>query len=178
MWKRILLACLAGLSVIIVISVCRGVNSFVHDIYTSNNPYLEISSYYNEGDSFKLKDIFRFEFAKAYIISDYSLTGTEINDKYDLDIKNIKLGVMSGTVQNENLVRIVFVDDNNNFIMDCCYNKSSEFIITDEEITVYPNTLFKISGYSYAVDTDSEASRVFICDVLNLKEGDRLRSQN
>ena len=172
---KLMLLVLVAIFVIAAIFLYKCVNNSVRDTYTSNNPYLEISTNYKQGDIFKFKDIFRFKFSKAYIISDYSLTVNEINEKYCLNIKNIKLGTRLDATQNKNLRRIVFVDSNNNYIMDSSYDTSSEFVITEEEITVYPDTRIRISGYIHIDNTDSESDSVIICDVLDISEKDRLK---
>lgn len=175
MLPKILLLLLIGAIVIAAIFLYKCVNGIVRDTYTSNNPYLEISANYKQGDIFSLKDIFRFDFAKAYIISNYSLTGNEINEKYCLNIKNIKLGTRLDAAKDKNLRRILFVDSDDNYIMDSSYDTSSEFVITEEEITVYPDTRIRISGYIHIDNTDSESDSVIICDVLDISEKDRLK---
>lgn len=161
---------------LLIISACfisDAVSFEVHKLHTSHNYYAEINEH-KEDEKFKAKEAFVFDFEKAYIISDCSLNGNEINETYNLNL-NIK---QIEVEHNEDLRRILFVDKNGNYITDYCYNIKSEFTIIDEDIVIYPNTYMRIVDYKPSqTDTDSYPSGLIVCDIVNVKEAEHLKKR-
>lgn len=85
-----------------------------------------------------VKDIFDFEFDRAYVFKDCYLSGEGFSKAYNL---NISINQVPAGSQ-EYIGRIVFVDDLGNFIFEYQYDKN-ELIAITEGVIIYPNTTIK-----------------------------------
>lgn len=99
-------------------------------------------------DRIVAQDIFLFEFKCAYILDDCYISGEGFAKKYNLDIliNQVEAG------SSENIQRIVFVNENNEYVYQykCDVN---DLIIEQTGIIIYPDTI--IEKHSNASDNDA-----------------------
>lgn len=83
----------------------------------------------------QVKDIFDFEFDRAYVIKDNYISGADFAEEYDLDISVDEVGKTSAEIQR----RIVFVDAEGKYVFE--YQYSAETLFAKEEgFVIYPDT--------------------------------------
>lgn len=113
---------------------------FVHIITTTNEEnYCEkIVSLLKDKDTITVKEIFSFEFEKAYIFNDCYISGEGFAERYNLNvsIEQVESGV------SENIQRIVFVDEDGSFVHEFKCDRS-EIIVSEEGTVIFPDTIIK-----------------------------------
>ena len=82
-----------------------------------------------------VKDIFAFNFSRAYVFKDSYISGEELAKAHKL---NISINQVYNTHQ-EYIGRIVFVDESGNFVFEYQYNKN-ELVAIEEGMIIYPDT--------------------------------------
>ena len=95
----------------------------------------KIISVFQKYDVAKTKDIFTFDFHHAYYFDDPYMSGEGFADRYDLDISidQVESGV------SENIGRIVFVNNEGEYIYEFKFDKN-KLTILDEGCIIYPDT--------------------------------------
>lgn len=84
---------------------------------------------------FQVRDIFDFEFDRAYVMKDNYISGADFAEEYDLDISIDEVGKTSAEIQR----RIVFVDAEGKYVFE--YQYSAETLFAKEEgFVIYPET--------------------------------------
>ena len=95
----------------------------------------KLVSVLREKETATVREIFAFEFNRAYVFNDCYLSGSGLAEKYDLDISihEVESGV------TEEIQRIVFVDDAGSFVYEFrC--RMSDAVFPTEGIILYPET--------------------------------------
>lgn len=111
-------------------------------------------------ESFQVKDVFDFEFDRAYVIGDPYISGKTFVEKYHLNLSINQVEKTSSKTQK----RIVFVDKDGNYIF--CYQYSSEELIPKAEgFVIYPETEMKRTESPLVWDSVS-------FEFLNIEEAD------
>ena len=106
---------------------------------TKETNYTEkLISVFDKHEKSAVKDIFSFEFERAYIFNDCYISGDGFATRYNLDISIPQ--VNSGT--SENIQRIVFVDEQGKFVYEfkCDIN---DVVIEKKGIIIYPETIIE-----------------------------------
>lgn len=98
----------------------------------------KLISFFSEQQTATVQDIFSFEFDRAYIFDDCYISGEGFAQRHNLDLSINE--VQSGA--NENVQRIVFVDESGDFIYEFKCD-SSEVILLEEGIIIYPETVIE-----------------------------------
>ncbi len=92
-------------------------------------------------DKITVRDVFLFEFERAYIFEDCYISGEGFVERYNLDIsiEQVRPGA------SENIQRIVFVDDEGLFVNEFKCD-SREIVILEKGKVIYPNTVIEKKG--------------------------------
>ena len=88
-----------------------------------------------------IKNIFSFEFDRAYIFDDCYISGEGFAKRYHLDISidQVKNGV------SENVQRIVFVNQSGDFVYEFRCD-IGEVILQEQGMIIYPDTKIEIKS--------------------------------
>lgn len=117
-------------------------------------------------ESFQVKDVFDFEFDRAYVIGDPYISGKTFVEKYHLNLSINQVEKTSSKTQK----RIVFVDKDGNYIF--CYQYSSEELIPKAEgFVIYPETEMKRTESPLVWDSVS-------FEFVNIEESDYIGAGN
>lgn len=105
----------------------------------SNEDYTEnLISILNRQENSKVKDIFSFDFDRAYVfnLEDSYLNGTGFAKNYNLDISISQVGAG----ESDCIQRIVFVDESGKFVylFKC---STEEIYIESKGVVIYPDTI-------------------------------------
>ena len=142
----ICLSVLLAVVVVVAVIICVIIHTQNKDDYNA-----KLVSVMNEQNETMVKNIFSFEFDRAYILNDCYISGEGFTQKYNLDISISE--VKAGT--SENIQRIVFVDNSGNFVYEFkCDN--SKVLFSESGIIIYPET--KIKANSVAQEKPLEIS--------------------
>lgn len=92
----------------------------------------------NENSEIKVKDVFQFDFDRAYVFNDCYISGEGFSERYNLDISidEVESGVQ------EYIRRIVFVDDNGDFVYEFQYD-ATQLNAYEEGMIIYPDTVIE-----------------------------------
>ena len=134
--KRDVIICVA---VVLVLSLIIGI---IYAIKQSKEDYTEkIISVLSEKNETTVQEIFSFEFAKAYVFNDLYISGDGLAGKYNLNISisEVEAGV------SENIQRVVFVDNDGNFVYEFQCN-ARDVILPHKALILYPDTVIKKEG--------------------------------
>ena len=91
-----------------------------------------------EKSEFQLKEIFDFEFDRAYVFKDSYLSGDAFVKIYDVDIDISNMFFMP---DHDHFMPIVFVDKEGKLIFE--YQASNGLFFPDKGMVIYPNTVIK-----------------------------------
>lgn len=92
-------------------------------------------------DEFLVGDVFQFEYDRAYVFKDNYMSGESFARQYNLDISINQVEA----VDTEILRRIVFVDENGDYIYEFRYNVE-KLTLMEEGMIIYPETIIKKEG--------------------------------
>ena len=95
----------------------------------------KLISVLKEQENVTVKDVFSFEFDRAYIFNDSYISGEGFAERYNLDISVSEVE----TGASEQFQRIVFVDECGDFVYEYKCNVS-DVIILEKGIIIYPET--------------------------------------
>jgi hypothetical protein len=123
-------------ALVLIVAFVIGLIAF--NVKRSSDYNFRLVSAMNDEEMVTLKNVFSFDFHKAYVIDDPYISGTEFAAKYGLNISidQVKAGA------DENVQRIVFVDSLGSFVYEFKCNKS-EIIIAENGIVIYPETVIE-----------------------------------
>lgn len=134
----------AFITTTVVIVLLTGINPFTkqEDVCfswesssTIDNKMKEIIK---EKSEFQLKEIFDFEFDRAYVFKDSYLSGDAFVKIYDVDIDISNMFFMP---DHDHFMPIVFVDKEGKLIFE--YQASNGLFFPDKGMVIYPNTVIK-----------------------------------
>ena len=131
--KREVIICV---SVVLALSLIIGI---IYAVKQSKEDYTEkIISVLSEKDETTVKEIFSFEFARAYVFNDLYISGDGLAVKYNLNlsISEVEAGV------SENIQRVVFVDEAGNFVYEFQCN-ARDVIMPHKALVIYPETVIQ-----------------------------------
>ena len=99
---------------------------------------VKLISLLNEQKELTVRDVFSFEFERAYVFDDCYISGEGFAKKYNLNIsiEEVKAGA------SENIQRIVFVDESGDFVYEFKCD-SNEMIILEKGKIIYPETIIE-----------------------------------
>ena len=118
--------------------IIMGIVLFCISLQKEENYSDKLISFFSEQQTATVQDIFSFEFDRAYIFDDCYISGEGFAQRHNLDLSINE--VQSGA--NENVQRIVFVDESGDFIYEFKCD-SSEVILLEEGIIIYPETVIE-----------------------------------
>ena len=87
------------------------------------------------------KEIFDFEWDRAFAISENYIDGKGFTEKYNLDISIEAVPESS----HDTLRRVVFVDSNGEFVFLFSFWDADELCLAEDGIVIYPETIIKKS---------------------------------
>ena len=129
---------IVSIALVFLLFVILGIIIYYITLQKEENYSDKLISVFSKQRETTVQDVFLFKFDRAYIFDDCYISGEGLAQKYNLDISINE--VQSGV--NEDVQRIVFVDELGDFIYEFkCDN--SEVIILEEGIVIYPETVIE-----------------------------------
>lgn len=123
---------------IFIIAGCS--NASKYNWKTAKSYENKLISVTTEQDSFSVREVFDFNFDRAYVIQESYIDGEAFAKKYglDIDIKEVP--------ENYHEVnrRIVFVDEIGQFVYEFRFVDGENMTIFNEGIVIYPDTKVKV----------------------------------
>lgn len=99
--------------------------------------YAKIYHIFNRQAQAQVRDVFSFEFDRAYIFDEYNMSGDELSQKYNLDIN-----ISQVQAEDNKKQRIVFVDEHGDFVY-LFSSTLSEMKIDEDGLVIYPDTVIE-----------------------------------
>ena len=121
-------------ALVLIVAFVIGLIAF--NVKRSRDYNFKLVSAMNDEEMVTLKNVFSFDFHKAYVIDDPYISGEDFAKQHGLNISISQ--VKAGT--SEDIQRIVFVDSLGSFVYEFKCNKS-EIIIAENGIVIYPETV-------------------------------------
>ena len=136
--KKVKLLLVVVMVLLLSVSLITGCNRIPNNSHFRD----KFVSVFNENEEATAKDIFSFEFDRAFVFKECYLSGEGLMVTYDLDssIEEVKSGV------TERLLRIIFVDKNGDLVYEFRYD-IYEMCIEEMDIVIRPETkVYRVSA--------------------------------
>lgn len=133
--KRKLIICITSVLLLTIIVLVM----MYYITLNKNEDYAtKLISVFDEQETTTVKDVFSFNFERAYIFNDCYISGEGFAKRYNLNIsiEQVKSGV------SENIQRIVFVDEFGAFVYEFKCD-TSELMLPQKSMVIYPETVIE-----------------------------------
>ncbi len=122
-----------------ILIVCIGLINFASCSARKDSDYYreKLEDMLISENQIKLKDVFDFEFEKAYVFKDSYIDGAMFAEKYNLElnINDVK------ETYHETIRRIIFTDKDNNLVFEFQYTWAVNLIPKEEGMIIFPDTI-------------------------------------
>ncbi len=132
-----LIAIVLNIAFVMMLGACSAFNDFSElTIDSESLRYKDkVLQVLDSNASVDADEIFDFEFSRGFVFSDDYMSGKSFENEYDLSISISEVG----EADTDCCGRIVFVDDNGNFVFTFTYNKE-DICFEKRGLIIYPDT--------------------------------------
>ena len=132
-----LVAIVLNIAFVTILGACSAFNDFSElTIDSESLGYKDkILQALDSNASVDADEIFDFEFSRGFVFSDDYMSGKSFENEYDLNVSISEVG----EADTDSCGRIVFVDDNGNFVFTFTYNKEA-ICFEKRGLIIYPDT--------------------------------------